>query len=1198
MAAARRIAVALALLVVLAAGLLGGLAWWLLASESGLRWVAGEASRYTDGKLVIESPTGALSGRLAAPRVVYDDGETRVVAENVQVDWSPLAALDGRVSLESLDVERLTLTTAPAPDAPRPPSTLALPVAIDAARARIGTLIADGVILRGVEGSYSGGPQGHLLRDARLDGDFGRAYVDRARVAGTAPYAVDADVFLLHEAGAVRVLASGTLSDLVADFLVLAGGAEAIGSAFVQPYAPQPLAAVSVFAQGVDPAAFDAALPRAALDAALEGGQTPDALLAGTLAVRNGAPGFAADGRLPVHALESRFRVEGRALRLDETRVDLGPAGVVTGRARLAQDRGEADLAFQALDLRGLHRTLRATRLAGTAHVEYDGDVQRATARVSERGIVLALDAVRRAERIDVRRLEATFGRSRAEGRGELSLAGQQPFSANVRFSELNPADFGDFPPALLNGEARASGRLAPQWSANLAVAVANSRFRNAPLSGSFRGLVNATQARDAELAVRWGENSLRAAGTYGTRGGTATFQLDARRLALVEPRLAGRMAAKGRVEGPPGDPSITADIDADGIAWEGRTWAEQVRASVAGTLEAHTLAFDGRIAGLPATGRAAGGWRDARWRGTLDALETGGAYPFALDGALPVDADPDGVSAGPGRARFAGGLLELESVQWRERRLASRGGFAALPAAPLLGLAGVALHPRSDLRLNGRWDVRASPALDGSITVTHDSGDLVLPTDPPVPLGVRTIAIDAKLARDAIDAVARVDARVVSVQATASTSGVTPGSSLKAQGTATLVNLKPFEGLIGTTAIVDGRLQLAFAADGTLRQPNVTAKLVGDGMRIDAPVYGVALRDGTLRATLAERTLRLEEFVATADRGRFVARGEMPLRGGELAGRLQWRAEDLSLFNRPDRRLQVDGEGTIALAQGRLVLRGAMKADSAYFEFEPPAVARLDDDIVVRGRPRERRAERFRTQLLDIDIAFDFGPNFRILGAGLETQLVGKLAVQSAPDGSLVGRGTVRSQRGTYFAFGQRLTIDRGQLIFDGPIENPALDVLAVRKGLAVEAGVEVTGTVQVPRIRLVSSPPVPDAEKLTWLTLGTGPETIGGANLAVLQAAAATILTGGQKLPLGRQVAQAVGLDDISVRGTGAAGAQVAVFGKRLSDRMYVEYEQGVVAANFIVRLSYALSRFVSASAETGRSTGLGLFYRRSFQ
>ena len=46
-----------------------------------------------------------------------------------------------------------------------------------------------------------------------------------------------------------------------------------------------------------------------------------------------------------------------------------------------------------------------------------------------------------------------------------------------------------------------------------------------------------------------------------------------------------------------------------------------------------------------------------------------------------------------------------------------------------------------------------------------------------------------------------------------------------------------------------------------------------------------------------------------------------------------------------------------------------------------------------------------------------------------------------------------IRAIAGTYYIFGQRLDIDRGQLIFDGPASNPALDIVAVRRNPTVEA-------------------------------------------------------------------------------------------------------------------------------------------------
>ena len=127
--------------------------------------------------------------------------------------------------------------------------------------------------------------------------------------------------------------------------------------------------------------------------------------------------------------------------------------------------------------------------------------------------------------------------------------------------------------------------------------------------------------------------------------------------------------------------------------------------------------------------------------------------------------------------------------------------------------------------------------------------------------------------------------------------------------------------------------------------------------------------------------------------------------------------------------------------------------------------------------------------------------------------------------------RGTIRAVNGTYFAFGQKLTIDRGRLIFDGPLDNPALDVVALRKNLAVEAGVELTGTVKVPQVRVTSNPPVPENEALAWLVTGQGLNSSSRVDYAALSAASAALL-GRNGKPITAQIAQRIGLDDISLK------------------------------------------------------------------
>ena len=102
--------------------------------------------------------------------------------------------------------------------------------------------------------------------------------------------------------------------------------------------------------------------------------------------------------------------------------------------------------------------------------------------------------------------------------------------------------------------------------------------------------------------------------------------------------------------------------------------------------------------------------------------------------------------------------------------------------------------------------------------------------------------------------------------------------------------------------------------------------------------------------------------------------------------------------------------------------------------------------------------------------------------------------------------------------------------LRFTGPLDNPALDILAIRPNLSVRVGVQINGTALAPRVRLYSSPELPDAEKLAWLVLGRS-AAAGGAESAVLQQAAIALL--GSRGGMSGGIAQAFGLDEISFRG-----------------------------------------------------------------
>jgi translocation and assembly module TamB len=436
-----------------------------------------------------------------------------------------------------------------------------------------------------------------------------------------------------------------------------------------------------------------------------------------------------------------------------------------------------------------------------------------------------------------------------------------------------------------------------------------------------------------------------------------------------------------------------------------------------------------------------------------------------------------------------------------------------------------------------------------------------------------------------------------------------TADTTINAKVRAHIPSLAAAQPWIGTSMRVQGQMIADLAVGGTIGKPALSGQLVGYGLRVDMPQFGVSYRDGQLRMASGPEGINLEELSFNAGDGRFVASGLLGIpseRGAPLAkSQIRWRAENFRATNRPNLRIIVDGEGTLAMEDKRLVLRGKLSADEGNIEYHSTADTTLADDIVVVGRPRPARARPdaiLADSPLALDLELSLGRNLRFAGEGLEARLAGRVHVTSKGGEAIQARGTIRTVRGTYHAFGQRLSIERGRILFDGPIANPSLDIVALRKNLPVEAGVEISGTVRAPLVRLTSEPPVPDNEKLAWLLTGGPPGSGTARDSAALSAAAAALAGRGGK-PITQRLAQSIGLDDISFSqrdvadGADSVSNEVITLGKRLSDRLYVAYERGVTLATDALRIEYVLSRYFTVSAFAGTSSGVALSFRRNW-
>jgi translocation and assembly module TamB len=350
-----------------------------------------------------------------------------------------------------------------------------------------------------------------------------------------------------------------------------------------------------------------------------------------------------------------------------------------------------------------------------------------------------------------------------------------------------------------------------------------------------------------------------------------------------------------------------------------------------------------------------------------------------------------------------------------------------------------------------------------------------------------------------------------------------------------------------------------------------------------------------------------IDEFLLRgpgASGGTVVATGEGSWTATGPQAHLTAEIDHLRASIRSDR--QLTASGTIAArhdASGTVV-NGNLKVDQALIVLPDQSTPKLGDDVVVRGaagpvtRADARAAERAgkeAAQNLNLSVNVDLGNDFHVKGMGIDTHLRGTVALsgQSLASPRLVG--VIRASGGEYQAYGQRLDIERGVIRFTGAIDNPSLDILAIRPNLLQQrVGVQVTGSALRPYVTLYAEPDMPDAEKLSWLV--TGRASAGnGAEAALVQEAALALLAsrgGGGK----RSMAASLGLDELSFRREGPEGPAVTL-GKRIGRNVYAAYERSLSGTLGTLYLFYDLTRRVTVRGETGERTAIDLIFTFAF-
>ncbi len=1229
---ARRLLTALVLVLVLAAAGVGGAGAWLLYTESGLRWLTTRVAGFAGEGLSLDGVAGSLAGGARVKNIRYAGADIEIRVVDAYLTLAPFSLLRLRPHISGMQAAEIAVVTKPGEPRGKPPDTLALPLGFELTDAYVQHLKIDmgkePIELTDVRLDFTGGLTKHRLRDLSLNA-FGHAIAVQGEIGVDAPFPLTASMSAVSRqapGAVVYAAAKGNLTQIALEGGARSAGARATATAKLRPYDELPLVSIAAQSTGLDLSAFVSGLPRTAIDSDLALERSKE-LYTGHVRLTNAAAGTYDQGRLPLTALRAEVRTDGETARLSALVADFGKAGTVTGSGEFDRERAKLALTTRKLDLAGLHGRLNQTHLGGRADIALTQARQSVTAELAQDDMALKITAHREGDEIEVPAFVARARGGEARGEARMKLSAGNPFSAKASLSRFDPAAWGSFPAGSINGTLSAEGAMkGPEVFAKFSIR--DSRWLNASLSARGEIALAGERLRNADIDATLGGNSLVAKGALGAAKDTLTVRFNAPRLAIVDPSLQGVARGNVQLTGSWRTPGVRFDITGTNLAHQayGRIKALDARgtlsaqadgafdvdatlrevstpqitlssasANLKGTRNAHTALVNARGDRIDFQARAAGGWRQGSgWSGTLQELINRGDAEVRLMAPVSITAGPQLVRTQPFELRVIGGTVAVKQLVYEKGKLSTAGRFYNLPVRPMLALARAPAEMAGTLRLTGNWSLTNQPTLAGSISISRESGDVALGADKSLRVGLQTLSIDTDIGASG----ATFRARVRSALANASADGRVTALNGDYSGASPLVfaaevdvaRLEPFAGLIDTTVLIAGEAHAKLQGRGTLSDPQITGQMTADRLAVALPAEGIDLRGGTLRAQLTERQIRVDSFSIRGGEGVLNAEGTLA-RAGFNEASVDWRAERFMVLTRPDRRLALSGKGNASLRAGKLALTGNLRATEGLFEIGTVKLPTLGDDVVIVGRESQRAppSEAGKLPRTSVDVAIDLGNNVHVRGSGLDVWLVGNVRVQTNSQGEIRATGTVDAQRGTFAAYGQRLDIDRGRFYFNGPPSNPGLDILAMRKRQAVEAGVAVTGTLNRPLVRVVSDPPLPEGEALSWLVLGQGPGTASAGQLSALPLAAGALMG-----KVGDPLAKTLRLDEVGLRGSSNVSEQFLTVGKRITDRIYVVFEQSLGGAENLLRLEMTLTKRIALRAQAGQTSSVGVFYR----
>ncbi|HEX6929199.1 MAG TPA: translocation/assembly module TamB domain-containing protein, partial [Gammaproteobacteria bacterium] len=710
-------------------------------------------------------------------------------------------------------------------------------------------------------------------------------------------------------------------------------------------------------------------------------------------------------------------------------------------------------------------------------------------------------------------------------------------------------------------------------------------------------------------------------------------FRIDVPALGVFHPGVGGQLRASGHFNGELASPTLRVDAAGSGVSWQewranafqldmevvrggekdsivqfegngiGTPFMEagQLRMGARGTRGAHRLQM--RVAGADTGGNGGleialeGAFENSAWRGDIGELRI--EHPLAGTWQL----------AEPQSER----ILRFEAKTWKIPEhclLSSSGGSAcagaasqaqgwstqgALRSVPVAVIAG--LLPEGldyDGAISGNFRVNARQRIEGDASFTLTAGGIRQAAGEGAETLLGWIGGEASVRFRNESAHAQLDIDLVDGGEITGNGRLEmpPGepSRIDAELRASLDNLRLVPSLVPELSRLEGRVTARLDIEGRLDQPRVRGEAQLRDGRARILALGTDWKNVTLDLAAAGREISMTGH-AESGGGHIDIELDAQDTGDGLRGKARLTGENFKAVHTPEANIDISPRLALALQDRDLYIDGSVTVPFARIEpRDLSAAAQPSEDQVIVNAEKRAADDGLRVH---VAVTTHLGDDVRVNALGLKAKMDGQLTVTQQPGGPATGNGRLVIVEGEYKAYGQDLTLAKGEIIYTGqPLANPGLDIRAERKPQPdITVGVAVRGPLAQPATTVYSDPPMSETEALAWLLFGRSIEQATGEEEGQISEAAIALGLGGQRL-LGR-VGRKLGVEEVRVEDVGDPERASLVLGKYLSPDLYVSYGIGLFDAVNSFRIRYRISSKWMLEATSGLKSSADFLY-----